>query len=114
MSEPVKNQLQVIHCCARNHWIVASNFGCKETTQVVANVLPLLIATVTMAQTQKQECGQDCGLFPIATATAHGANPNQLKFNQAAMRSHIVQCFKDNMITVLCTMLIELLIPASF
>ena len=110
------HQLQVIHCCSRNHWIVASTKGCKddevnvynsvystlddETNEVIANLFHS--PTVLMIKTQKQEGSKDCGLFAIAVATAiaHGADPTSLRFDQAAMRNHLVQCFKDGVMTM--------------
>ena len=59
-------------------------------------------ATVEMMKTQKQEGSKDCGLFAIAivTAIAYGADLTMLRFNQAAMRSHLVQCFADKVLTL--------------
>ena len=52
-------------------------------------------------KTQKQEGSKDCGLFAIAIATAiaYGADITVLRFNQAATRSHLVQCFTDKLST---------------
>ena len=71
----------------------------EETTQVVANVFPG--ATVKMSKMQRQEGGQDCGLFAIAVATAiaHETDPSQMSFHQAAMRSHLAECFSNSLIT---------------
>lgn len=102
------NQLQVIHCRTRDHWIVASTINCKDGE---VNIYDLLLSTVDkevvanlfhsssvkMMQTLKQVGSKDCGLFAIATATAIacGADPTRLVFNQASMRSHLAQCFTD-------------------
>ena len=116
LGEFVPNQLQVIHCRTRDHWIVASTINCKdgkvniydsvfstvdeETEEVVANLFQS--SSVKMMQTQKQVGVEDCGLFAIATATAivYGADPTRLVFNQASMRSHLAQCFTDKVITL--------------
>ena len=104
------------HCHSRDHWIVASTNACKdgdvcvydsvfstldkETNEVVANLFPS--ASVKVIKSQKQAGGTDCGLFAIATATAlaYGTDPTSITFIQAAMRSHLVQCFTDRVITL--------------
>ena len=50
---------------------------------------------------QKQIGATDCGLFAIAviTAIAHGKDPSQLQFRQEEMRSHLLSCFKNKIIT---------------
>lgn len=72
----------------------------EETDEVIANLFHS--ATVLMIETQKQEGSNDCGLFAIAIATAivHGADPTRLRFDQVAMRNHLVQCFKDGVMTL--------------
>ena len=103
--KPLQDQLQVIHCCTRDHWIVASTVHCKdgevniynsvystvdeETDKVLANLFHYTSVKVM----QKQVGGNDCGLFAIAIATAiaFGADPTKLHFDQAAMRSHLIQ-----------------------
>ena len=105
-----------IHCHSRDHWIVASTNACKdgdvcvydsvfstldkETNEVVANLFPS--ASVKVIKSQKQAGGTDCGLFAIATATvlAYGTDLTSITFIQAAMRSHLVQCFTDRVITL--------------
>ena len=109
-------QLQVIHCRTRDHWIVASNRMCKdgelnvydsvyfsldeETSEVTARLFHGDVAKVV--EMQKQDGGKDCGLFAIAisTAIAYGVDPISLHFNQAAMRNHLVHCFKDQVMTL--------------
>lgn len=82
-------ELQVIHCCTRDHWIVASTISCKagvvsvydsvyssvdkETNEVIASLFRS--TTVKMMETQKQEGGKDCGLFALAIATAIAYEP---------------------------------------
>ena len=109
-------QIQIIHCRSCDHWIVASTNACKdgdvcvydsvfstldkETNEVVANLFPS--ASVKVIKSQKQVGGTDCGLFAIATATAlaYGTDPTSITFIQAAMQSHLVQCFTDRVITL--------------
>ena len=115
MDKPLQDQLQVIHCRTRDHWIVASTIArtdgkiCvydsayssldKETNEVITN---LFHSAAVKMKTQKQVGGTDCGLFAIVTATtiAYGADSTRLTFIQAAMRSHLAQCFTDKVITI--------------
>lgn len=69
------NQLQVIHSCG-DHWILASNIGCrngdvsmydsvyrsidKETRAVITNLFQS--STLKLVESQKQEGGADCGI----------------------------------------------------
>ena len=72
----------------------------KETNEVVANLFPS--TSVKVVKSQKQVGGTNCGLFAIATATAHtyGTDPTSITFIQAAMQNHLVQCFTDRVITL--------------
>ena len=109
----VLNKLQIVHCKIRQHWIVASTFGCSlnevkvydslfyncdnETEHVIANLFqcgPNKV-TVKVAYSQKQSGSSDCGVYAIAFATAvvNGLNPSRLKFKQEVMRSYLVNCF---------------------
>ena len=108
------NTIQIVHCQARHHWVTATTIKCKlgevkvfdsifnhcdkETTWVIHNLfttsrVPKL--SITMGCCQKQKGDKDCGLFSIANATAvaFGLNPSKQKFNQSAMRMHLVRCF---------------------
>ena len=76
--KPVPNQLQIIHSRG-DHWIVASNIGCKNgvvnvydsvyrsvdkaTRAVITNLFQS--SAVKIIESQKQEGGTDCGLFAI-------------------------------------------------
>ena len=81
-----KDQVQVIHDRG-DHWIVASNVGCKrkevniydsvyssvnkETEKVVFNIFNGgSKMTINMRPFQKQSGGADCGLFALAAVTA--------------------------------------------
>lgn len=111
----LKNQLQIVHG-HRNHWIVVSSIKCEDgavnvydslydsldasTREVVFNLFGRV--GLNFVRTQKQSGGRDCGLFAIANATAiaNGIDPLKLKFNQGAMRSHLVSCFKNKTMTL--------------
>ena len=114
--KPLPNQLQIVHIHSRaDHWILASNMGCrngdvnvydsvyrsvnKATHAVITNLFQS--SAVKVVESKKQEGGTDCGLFAIATATtlAHGINPSS--FDQSAMRRHLVSCFKEDLMTLL-------------
>ena len=94
-----------------NHWIVASNIhggGVKvydsiyssldlKTLRVVNNLFNTTTGTmdISMADMQRQEGANDCGVFAIAVVTAvlFGEDPSCLCFEQSAMWSHLVHCF---------------------
>ena len=65
------------------------------TLDVIVNLFHS--SMVKMLKCQKQEGGKDCGLFAIAYATAigHRVDPTSVKLNQAAIRSHLIKCFKE-------------------
>lgn len=112
---PLPNQLQVIHTRG-DHWILASNIGCKDSAvnvydsvyrsidEATSTVITTLFqaSTLKIIESQKQEGKTDCGVFAIATATAlaHGVNLSTYTFLQSAMRSHLVNCFKENLMTL--------------
>ena len=57
---------------------------------------------IKMVECQKQHGSNDCGLFSIANATAivNGIDPKKLKYMQGDMRTHLLQCFQQGMMTV--------------
>ena len=109
-----ENSVQIVHCAARHHWILATTVDCKqgevkifdsiffncdkETLKTMHTLFELISEhpTITMCRCQKQGGTTDCGLFSIAYAVAlvHGKNPGKQKFNQDKMRSHLVDCFQ--------------------
>ena len=114
------NCIQIVHCQARHHWVTASTVNCKlgavkvfdtvfnhcdkETTEVIHSLFatencPEL--SITMGRCQRQKGGKDCGLYSIAIATAlaFGLHPSKQKFNQSAMRVHLVRCFTAKQMT---------------
>ena len=109
----LENQLQVIHCRG-NHWIVASSVGCTkgtvniydsiyasldEPTKTVVSSLFHARTNMHMQPLQKQVGATDCGLFAIA-AIAYGKDPSQLQFKQEEMRQHLLNCFKNDIISL--------------
>ena len=116
-----KDQVQVIHDRG-DHWIVASNVGCKrkevniydsvyssvnkETEKVVFNIFTGgSKMTINMRPFQKQSGGADCGLFALAavTALAFNIDPSILKLNQEVMRQHLVTCLHNQKFTLFPT-----------
>ena len=113
--EKNNRQLQIVHSRG-NHWIVAStlvSFGPKVmvydsvyqnidsgTECVIKNLFGHSL-TIHMVHIPKQDGGQDCGVFAIAIATAlaYGMNVATLKFNQVAMRPHLIQCIESKTMT---------------
>lgn len=72
----------------------------EETKKLICSVTNCE-ADIALETVQKQEGGQDCGVFAIAICTSllFGAYPIKLKFAQAILRSHLVSCFVDMNIT---------------
>ena len=68
----------------------------EVTKQVILNLYHPR-AAITVVNSQKQEGASECGLFALANATAiaFGLDSSNINFNQAAMRAHLVQCFKE-------------------
>lgn len=115
----LKDHIEIIH--SRNdHWIVATTMMCKDEVVVYDSAFNSLdddtlgivhnlfcCTSVKMAACQKQEQGtNDCGLFSIANATAlvNGIEPTKLRHIQGEMRMHLVQCFRQGMLTIFpCT-----------
>lgn len=111
--QSLPNQLQVVHFRG-DHWILATSIGCRngdvsvydsvyrsideEACTVITNLFQS--SAIEIVESPKQEGGTDCGVFAIATATAlvHGVIPSS--FNQSAMRRHLVDCFKNCLMTL--------------
>ena len=114
----VKDSIQIVHSRG-NHWLVASTIKCEDEVLVfdslyadldddTRNIIQNLFAckNIKMATCQKQLGAHDCGLFSIANATAivNGIDPTSFKYKQEDMRMHLIQCFKQGMLTVFpCT-----------
>ena len=57
---------------------------------------------INLANTQRQVNGNDCGVYAIAVATTlafHG-DTSKLKYQQAAMRIHLVRSFEGTIYTL--------------
>lgn len=109
-----------------NHWVTASNVqkthtntvqlydtmfthaGRKLTEQLavlavkpVGKVGTLGVFTIQHINVQRQEGGNDCGLFAIAIATSlcFGHDPVGIKYTQSAMRQHLLSCLVADHLT---------------
>ena len=51
---------------------------------------------------QKQSNSNDCGLFAIAFATTlcHGGNPSKTRYDQTALKKHLVNCLESLEVTL--------------
>ena len=67
------------------------------STRELVNKLYGRDVQVVVEEGPKQEGHRDRGLFAIATATllAHGCDPTLYKFEQPAMRKHLLDCFEN-------------------
>ena len=66
----------------------------QPTENNISNLFPA--ATITkLVQVNRQTGGLDCGVFAVAisTALAFQQNPAVIKFDQPALRPHLVACF---------------------
>ena len=114
-NNPVNN-VQIVHCHERHHWITVTTVNCKpgevkafdslftycdkETTRTIHNLFGTTNSPkphITMGRCQKQKGEKDCGLFAIAfaTAIASGLQPSKQNLDQSAMRIHLVHCFNQ-------------------
>ena len=111
----VKDNIEIIYS-RDSHWIVATTMMCKndevlvydsvfnflddDTVGIIRNLFGC--DNVKMVECQKQHGSNDCGLFSIANATAivNGIDPKKLKYIQSDMRTHLLQCFQQGMMTV--------------
>ena len=75
----------------------------KGTQAVIQNLFALSVQSeIKTVPMQKQRGGDHCGLFAIATATAlaFGVDPAELTFQQDAMRTHVLKCFEEGLMTL--------------
>ena len=108
---PSTGAVQVLHS-RENHWIVASTVGCSagevnvfdshypSVDKGTPNLLKQLFGVhikVKMEKCPQQTGISDCGLFAIANCVtlAYGRHPNSARFNQDAMRQHLLNCFES-------------------
>ena len=114
----IKNGIQIVYLNNRLHWCVASTISCaKNEVKVYDSVfsspdsemrticLNLFDITkkpkLSYQPVQKQEGGDDCSVFSIAFATGllHKQNPVSVQFAQSSMRSHLLLCFEQQVLT---------------
>ena len=116
----VKNNIHIIHCEKRHHWIVASTANITGGTTDVVTVMDSFYYTIDQdtkqiiynlfrygpkqptIRTQKQEGSIDYGVFAVAMATAiaFGRNPTKQVFQQKLMRAHFVNCLNKKCFTL--------------
>ena len=118
MTPPKGEFVQILLVC-NNHWLVVSTVGCKPSTvkvfdslggrlpktslKLVADLMQTKEKAITFefVGVQKQDGASDCGLFAIAftTSICNGHDPTTLRYNQSAMRSHLLKCIEQGQIT---------------
>ncbi len=117
-SKPLKQQnktIQVIHSRG-DHWIVAAKILATEDTvllydsvyrtidratkDIINNLFSASISAELVA-INRQVGAMDCGVFSIAisTALAFEQDPAVIKFDQSAMRPHLVECFETGQLS---------------
>ena len=101
------------------HWVCVSSIGCQrgmvnlydslyhdviemEVTDQVQSLMADSFIGITNKPVQQQKNGSDCGIFAIAFATSlvYGSNPQDFTFDIPKMRLHLLQCLKNEMITM--------------
>ena len=113
MKPPGKEFVQILNVTG-NYWITVSNFGCgssrievfdslggllsQQCLKVVADLMQCEESKIAIdyVDVQKQQGGNDCGLFAIAFATSicSRQSPATLSYDQSLMRSHLLQCLE--------------------
>jgi len=109
-----------------NHWITISTLGCKQSEVLVfdsmhmrkqkancyienqvATLLKSCNKTITLkyADVQRQSDVNDCGLFALVFATdiVNKRDPRLIKFRQAHMRNHLLECLKSGYLSMFPT-----------
>ena len=102
------------------HWITISTIGCQQGVVNVYDSIPSCsvplrtkeqIAAIICTQAKKiilefpavqsQRGSSDCGLFSLAFATSLclGQNPVQTNYIQHTLRSHLLDCFTQRVIS---------------
>ena len=102
------NNIYIVHDSG-NHWVCA-RYTCKRRMfEIYDSLKRLFVSKSVMEQLKKlggpqsrfaimnmqgQIGGDDCGLFAIAIAVdlAYGNDPSIIRYDQHAMRSHLVSC----------------------
>ena len=96
------------------HWVCISTLSCsigvvkvydslfgKPNTKAIQHSCRMLLhrgksVKIINEKVQKQQGSNDCALFAIAFATTlcHGNNPTTTRYDQKAMRNHLVDCLE--------------------
>ena len=112
-AQPLKgstvNAIQIFHING-NHWIVAAAAKSGKSVQVydsahtsldqasavlIKDFFRFSLSNIKAVAVQKQQPGSnDCGVYAIANATtvAFGGDPSLVKYDQSAMRFHLIEC----------------------
>ena len=104
--------VQLLHT-GHNHWVCVSSVGCppgtvnlfdslyhdiisQEVEDQVKDLLADSFQKLEFAPCQQQRNGSDCGVFAIAFATSIvlGSAPQNITFDIAKMRPHLVACLR--------------------
>ena len=103
------NTIQIFHING-NHWIVAAKGKSGKSVQVYDSAHTLLdqasavlikdffhcsLSNIKAVTVQKQQPNNnDCCVYTIANATAFafGGDPSLIKYDQSAMRFHLIEC----------------------
>ena len=114
----IKSGLQIVYLSNWLHWCVASTISCSknevkiydsmfsspdsEMRTVWLNLFDIAKKPKLIYEpVQKQEGGDNCGVFSVAfaTALAHHQDPVHVQFVQSTMHSHLLQCFEKQLLT---------------
>ena len=111
--------VQILHD-GQCHWVAVSNIGCKKGeidyfdslfSGTIKHHVKKLIASlahedgkalrVRVRSVQQQRNGFDCGVFAIAFVTSllHGEDPTLARYDDSAMRPHLLACLKQKKLT---------------
>ena len=109
--------VQLLHT-GQDHWVCISSVGCPPGTvklfdslyhdiisQEVEDQVKYLLADsfqkLQYAPCQQQTNGRDCGIFAIAFATSLvlGSTPQDMTFDIAKLRPHLVACLRAGAMT---------------
>lgn len=122
MVPPPDGEFVQILNVTNNHWIALSTVGCEVSTikvfdssgmgrsklpnhtlKVIARLMQCneRSFTIEFADVQQQEGGDDCGLFALAfiTTICNGRDPSMRRYQQMAMRRHLLQCIQSEHMT---------------